>query len=322
MDTKKYYIAIETGGTKLQLVLGDSEGSILERRRSRINGEDGRKGILDQIHVLLPQLLQSAGERGITVSKIGVGFGGPVDTPRGIAIGSAQIKDWDNFPLAEYLTEKTGIPTQVFNDSNAAVWGEYCRGSGQGSRIFFYTNIGSGVGGGIVIDGKLFDGQGTGAAEFGQTYMYNPNPVEGCRYPVNHLELICSGWSIQKRLRSDDIPADSILPALAGHKQEEITCEMWGEAIRQNDAYSLQVLDEISEYFAIGLCSMICFYSPEVIAIGGGISLIGDPLISRIDRYVEKYVYRNNLGKYRIEKSRLDEDVVLIGTLLLLNEES
>lgn len=121
------------------------------------------------------------------------------------AIWSAQIDGWGNFPVADYFKEKTGLSAYLFNDSNAAAWGEYCRGAGRGSQIFFYTNIGSGIGGGIILNGKLFDGQGYGAAEFGQSYLYDPWYKGDSRYPVNHIERICSGWSIEQRLRSDKI---------------------------------------------------------------------------------------------------------------------
>lgn len=87
-----------------------------------------------------------------------------------------------------------------------------------------------------------------------------------------------------------------------------------------NDEYALKVLEEMAEYFAIALSNVLCFYSPEVIAIGGGVSLIGDPLITRIRKYTDQYVYQNSRGKYRIVKSELDEDVVLVGTLLLTGE--
>lgn len=317
----KYLLAIETGGTKLQLALGDQEGNLLYCLKTRIDSEKGKDGILTQIRDNLPLIKKEAEQRNGTIEKIGVGFGGPVDSNAGVTLWSAQVTGWEKFPLADYLTRETGITTRVFNDSNAAAWGEYKKGTGKNCSNFFYTNMGSGVGGGAVINGKLFDGQGTGAAEIGQTYLYNPDKIPGCRYPVNHLEKVCSGWSIQEKMRHDYIPRDSVLLKMADNNQRKITCEMWSSAIKQKDPYSLKILDEVCEYFALGLCNAICFYSPEVIAIGGGVSLIGDPLISRITKYVDRYVYRNSQGRYQITKSSLDENVVTVGTLLLLSEQ-
>ena len=317
---KPLLLAIETGGTKIQLVLGTSAGDICYRYRTLVDRKKGMQGILDKVLEAFPLLEQEAAKLGGKIECAGIGFGGPVDSTSGMAIWSAQIDGWGNFPVADYFKEKTGLSAYLFNDSNAAAWGEYCRGAGRGSQIFFYTNIGSGIGGGIILNGKLFDGQGFGAAEFGQSYLYDPWYKGDSRYPVNHIERICSGWSIEQRLRSDKIPENSVLLQLCEGHQEKINCHLWSEAIRMNDGYALKVLEETAEYFAIALSNVLCFYSPEVIAIGGGVSLIGDPLITRIRKYTDQYVYQNSRGKYRIVKSELDEDVVLVGTLLLTGE--
>ncbi len=314
---KQYILAVETGGTKIQLALGTAEGDILFRHRDKVEKEAGFQGILDKVMEALPLLKSKAQEQGGEIQKIGIGFGGPVDTEKGTAIWSAQIDGWKDFPVTSWFAEHTGIPTYLFNDSNAAAWGEYCKGSGRGSKIFFYTNIGSGVGGGIIIDGKLFDGQGRGAAEIGQTYLYDPRYAGKSVYPVNAVEKNCSGWGLQQKMRNDNIPATSVLWELCGNKQEDITCELWAKGIAQKDEYCLKILEEEAEFFAIVLCNAICFYSPQIIAIGGGVSLIGEPLLERIRYYVSQYVYQNNKDNYKIVKSELDEDVVLVGTLLL-----
>lgn len=314
---KQYILAIETGGTKIQMVLGNAKGEIFHRYRTAVEREKGFRGILDKLLEEMPTLKKWAKEMGGSITRIGIGFGGPVDTKKGRALWSAQIDGWKDFPVSEFFEKQTGIHTWVFNDSNAAAWGEYCRGEGNGSDIFFYTNIGSGVGGGLVIDGKLYDGQGCGAAEFGQTYLYDPHRESDGRYPVIQIEKVCSGWGIEKQLRTADIPADSLLWGYCGGDQEKVDCHMWSKGVEKGDAYCLSVLDGVAEYFAIALCNMFCFYSPQVVAIGGGVSLIGEPLISRINAYVEKYIYINNSGRYRIVRSRLGEDVVLVGTLLL-----
>ena len=315
---RELILAIETGGTKIQLVLGNREGEILYRYRIGVEKEKGFRGILDNVVQAIPHMSEKAKELSGQIWRIGIGFGGPVETATGTAIWSAQIDGWKGFSVTEFFEKETGIPTFLFNDSNAAAWGEYCKGVGDHCKVFFYTNIGSGVGGGVVIDGKLFDGQGRGAAEIGQTYMYDPRGRNHSKFKCNHVELYCSGWSIQERLRSEeDKLRTSLLWKLCGGEKEKITCQMWSEGIKAEDEYSLQILDEEAEFFAIALCNTICFYSPQIIAIGGGVSLIGDPLINRIRKYTDQYVYQNSKGTYRIMKSSLDEDVVLVGTLLL-----
>lgn len=314
---KELILAIETGGTKIQLVLGNKSGEILYRYRTKVEKEKGFRGILDNVLGVIPHMSEKAEELGGTIWRIGIGFGGPVETATGTAIWSAQIDGWKDFSVTEFFEEKTGIPTFLFNDSNAAAWGEYCKGVGNKSKVFFYTNIGSGVGGGVVINGQLFDGQGRGAAEIGQTYMYDPRNQNSSKFKCNHIERYCSGWSIQERIRSEEGLEESLLWKLCGGERDKITCELWSKGVEAGDALSLKILDEEAEFFAIVLCNMICFYSPQIIAIGGGVSLIGDPLIDRIRKYTDQYVYLNCKGTYQILKSSLDEDVVLVGTLLL-----
>lgn len=318
---KRYILAIETGGTKIQLAIGTAEGEILYNYRTKVKREEGFYGILEVVTNALPLLMKKAEEFGGTISKIGIGFGGPVDSKSGVAIWSAQIDGWGDFPVKEFFEEKTKIPTYLFNDSTAAAWGEYCKGSGRGSNIFFYTNIGSGVGGGIIINGKIFDGQGYGAAEFGQSYLCNPFYKGETKFSAIQVERVCSGWAIEKRMRTDDIPENSILWELCHHKQETIDCLMWAKGVEKEDHYAMKILDETAELFAIALSNVLCFYSPEVIAVGGGVSLIGEPLISRLNDYVKKYAYRNTAGRYKIVKSSLDEAIVLVGTLLLTGAE-
>lgn len=317
---KSFILAIETGGTKIQLALGSPDGDIFFRYRANVEREKGFQGILDAVVSEIPDMKEKAAGLGGAVHAIGIGFGGPVETASGTALWSAQIDGWKNFPVKRYFEEKTGIETFLYNDSNAAAWGEYCKGAGRGSRIFFYTNMGSGVGGGLVLNGELYDGQGTGAAEMGQMYMADFSAKPGEKIKTLPTEKICSGWGIEQKLQNADLPEDSLLWKLCGGKQKRLTCLEWAEAIKKKDGYALQLLEQTAEYFAIALCNMFCFFSPQKVAIGGGVSLIGEPLIERIRKYVEKYVYINCAGRYEIVKSELDEDVVIVGTLLLTGE--
>lgn len=310
-------LAIETGGTKIQLALGNAAGDIFYTYRTKVEQEKGCEGIWEQIVRAFPAMEAEAAKRGARIRRIGIGFGGPVETATGRALWSSHIEGWTNFPMTELLEKEVGIESYIFNDSNAAAYGEYRRGSGRGSRNFFYTNIGSGVGGGLILNGELFDGQGRGAAEFGKSYLCDPYYKGDALFKVCHIEDVCSGWGIQNRIRQDALPRSSVLWELCGHEQESITCEHWARGIALNDAYCLQLLEEEAEYFAIALSNVLCFYAPEIIAIGGGVSLIGEPLISRIRKYLKRYEFIQSVGSYRLVKSELDESVVLVGTLLL-----
>lgn len=319
MSVEAYILAVETGGTKIQLFLGDRGGAIYSRQRVPVRREAGFRGILDAVTAAFPEAVSSARRLGGRIDRIGFGFGGPVDADSGNVLGSMQIGGWEDFPFRQYFEERTGLPVFVYNDTNAAAWGEYLRGAGRGTRQFFYTNMGSGVGGGLVLGGKLYNGQGRGAAEFGQTYvpdLWNPGNRCGAR-----LETLCSGWAIEARLRTGRIPRDSLLWQLCGGEQAKLTCRMLGEAAGRGDPYALRELDRTAEAFSIGLANILCLLCPERIAIGGGVSLIGRPLIEALVRYTSERAFKNLRSPWRVAASELGEDAVPVGVLLLAGEE-
>jgi glucokinase len=313
-----YILAIEIGGTKLQMAVGLSDGTILYNHRQKVNPAKGNEGILNSIFSALPLFHSKASEMGGSVATISIGFGGPVDTIRGIVIDSFQVTGWNNFPLREYVSKKANLPVYVFNDTNAATWGEYCKGTGKGSKIFFYTNIGSGIGGGVVIDGKLYDGQGYGAVEFGQVYMFDPWSKD--KFPVNTIEKICSGWAIEKRLRNCLIPRDSLLWELCENKQETLDCRMLEQAVKTGDVFATKEFDLYCDVFSIALSGVVSFFNPDRIAIGGGVSRMGDILISRLCTKIPPYIFISGKNRFDIVQCQLDEDIVLVGALLLINE--
>jgi len=168
---EKYILGVEIGGTKLQLAISTRDGEILDTHQGRVDVDAGAPGIREWLEANMPAMFARASDLQGELVALGCGFGGPIDTAKGEVLKSIQIHGWSGFPIKAWFEEKFNLPAVIANDSNAATWGEYNNGSGRGSRYFFYTNMGSGVGGGIVIDGQLYDGQGYGAGEFGQTYV-------------------------------------------------------------------------------------------------------------------------------------------------------
>lgn len=311
----KTVIGVETGGTKLQFALGYDDGTILYRYRTQVGDNKTSSSILEAVKVSIPKVLDKAKEMGLTVEKIGWGFGGPVITAKGIAIGNPIVSGWDMFPLSKYIEDLYGIPVAIFNDTNAAAWGEYCRGAGQGTDIFFYTNIGTCIGGGIVINGKLYDGQGQGAAEFGQSWI--GDPWGGNEYGSRKLENICSGTAMENRMRSMSIPENSLLMQLCNGDQRKLDCRMLGEAVKHNDPFAVEFLDKNMHILAMALANVVSYFSPQKLAIGGGVSLIGEPVISRLQKYIHQYTFINSTNTYEVVPSKLGEDMVLVGAMLL-----
>lgn len=224
-------LALEIGGTKLQAALGTHDGKIITRERGAAPASEGAQAILSWFDESVPKLLNEAQSRGARVSGIGVGFGGPIETATGKALVSHQVGGWSDYPLKQYFESRFGVPVFVGNDSSVSCWGEYVCGAGKGTRTFCYMNIGSGIGGGFVINGMLHDGQGFGAAEIGHTYI--PDWTNFTPGGFNKLENLCSGWSIEKRVRaSARLAPGSPLHRLCDGDPQRITCAILGEAAR------------------------------------------------------------------------------------------
>jgi len=309
-------LGVEIGGTKLQLAAGMSSGEVLATHRGAAPAEDGAQGILDWLAREVPAFL----ERQEDVERIGVGFGGPVDTAVGTVLVSHQVSGWDGLPLVQWFEKRFGLPTTLANDSNAAGWAEYRLGAGQGSQTFCYMNIGSGIGGAVVIGGRLHNGQGFGAGEFGHTYV----PDWTAKEPgvAQKAELLCSGWSIERRLREGPAPEKGTpLDTLSGGSPESITCAMLAEAARQGDARALGEIDRVAGALGTVLANAIAICHPERIALGGGVALMGDVLLEPVRRYVRERAFGPFRDSVTIVPCALGESVVPIGAMLLAADD-
>jgi glucokinase len=308
-------LAAEIGGTKLQAALGRADGTVLARRRGSVpKGIDAAR-ILSWFPGAVAELRAESAKHGGDAECIGVGFGGPIDTPAGRVLKSHQVGGWDGFPLREWFADNTGLRTVIANDSNAAGWAEYRRGSGVGTRTFCYMNVGSGIGGALILDGKLHDGQGIGAFEMGHTRIGEIGE-DGALHLVK-LEDRCSGWSVERQLRSAPLIAGTPLHELTGGKSENITCAVAGQAAARGDAAAGAAMDGLADRLAWAVSNAITLVHPERFAIGGGVGLLGEVLLAPLRRQVERYVFEPYRGRYEIVPALLGEDVVLVGALLL-----
>jgi glucokinase len=309
-------LGLEIGGTKLQAALGKRDGMIVHKRRGAADTSAGAESILSWFDDAVPALMDAAKKDGLAVSAMGAGFGGPVDAAAGTALVSHQVGGWSGFPLRRWFEERFDLPTTIVNDANAAGWAEYCCGAGKGTRTFCYMNIGSGIGGAFVIDGRLHDGQGYGAAEIGHTYV--PDFTSSTPGAADKLEHLCSGWSIEKRVRAlRSLAIDSPLARRCGNNPATITCQMLADAAREGDGVALREIGQVAATLGLALSNVITLIHPERIALGGGVSLMGDILLDPIRKQVDAIVFGPYRERYRVVPCALGEDVVLVGALLL-----
>lgn len=296
------FLGIEIGGTKLQLVLGNEEAKILERFRFTVNPEQGAKGIKKQIREGLDKI------RLHTVSAIGIGFGGPVDHQSGRILTSYQVPGWGDFVLQDWLEKLTRIPVWLDNDANVACLGESLYGAGVKSVQVFYVTLGSGVGAGLVINKKIYHGAKNSEAEFGHIRL-----DKGGRT----VESSCSGWAVDQKIRKYvELNPDSVLSQLTKDLSRG-EARVLKPALDRQDQATLRIVEETTDDLAFALSHVVHLLNPETIILGGGLSLIGEPLRQRVEQKLPGYVMDVLRPGPSIQLSTLKEDAVPVGALAL-----
>lgn len=309
-------LGIEIGGTKLQVAIGTREGRILELRAVAAEPERGARGILGQVESLVDTLLdESTADR---PKAIGVGFGGPVESETGTVLVSHQVEGWEDIALRPWFEERFALPCRVENDSNAAGWAEFKIGAGHGARSMVYMNIGSGIGGAVVVDGRLYNGQGRGAGEIGHIWVTDLWAGLDAPGAPDKLENLCSAWSIERRFRDlAAIPRGTPLHNSTGGEASNITGPILAEAATAGDPLVLDHLNRIAEMLGMAIANVIDILHPERYVVGGGFAQIGEPLFNRLRATVDHRVIGPFRGRCEILPAQLEQNVVLAGALLL-----
>jgi glucokinase len=295
------YLGIEIGGTKLQLGLGDGGGVIHALWRGTVVPGDGADGIRRQITAAIAELLAGAKRDRAELKGVGIGFGGPVDDATRTVIKSHQIEGWDAFPLADWIAELVGVPAVLGNDADVAGLAEALFGAGQGLSPIFYITIGSGIGGGLIINGEIYRGCGVGAAEIGHLWVN----CDGIREP---LEFFSSGWGMTHQMRYQSGKPNCSAAEIA-------------RLATRGDENSQVVLDRAVDQLAEAICHVIALLCPRRIVIGGGVSLMGEKLLfGPLRQKVAERVFRPFAGFYDIVHADLGEEVVVHGALALARQ--
>lgn len=304
-------LGIEIGGTKLQAALGNEQGQLLGRARRSVDTAQGAAGIRHALVEMVEQLRSEAGNP--PLRGVGIGFGGPLDVRRGVVLHSFQIAGWDEFPLRQWAEETWQAPAALANDAATAGLAEAHLGAGQGCSRLFYMTIGSGIGGGWIVGGRIDAGQGLGMAEVGHTYLPHPRSGE----PVE-LESVCSGWAIGRRAREDVAAAGApaLMLKLAGSLQA-VDARTVHAAAEQGDAPALRLLDETCATLGLALANVTALFHPQRIVIGGGVSLMGPLFWERLQAAFAARVLAPFASTTTIVPAALGEDVVLVGAVLV-----
>ena len=305
------YLGVEIGCTKQQLALCDGEGRIIEMIGENVPHPDGARDILAWLEARIGGLLA----RHPGIRRVGVGFGGPLETATGRVLMSVQVPGWKDFALRAWFESKFGLPAVVVNDTVAGGYAELKLGSGRGSRVFFYTNIGSGIGGSLFIGGRTWDGVGYGASYLGNTYT--ADWTADAPGALARIEALCCGPAIEARLRAPGyVPRDSALTGLCGADATRLDCRLLRQAADAGDAFALAEIARVGRTFGVGVATVVSLIGADTIAIGGGVANFGELLLGPMRESAEAHAFVSARGRFRIVRCALVQDNVPVGAAL------
>jgi glucokinase len=298
----RFVLGIDIGGTNLVVGSVAENGSSLRALASEpTHAEAGQSDVLDRLIALAQHAIAQTHREVPSAEIIGVGVGapGPLDTRSGIVLLTPNL-GWVNLPLREIIHQRLGLPAALDNDANCAVLGEWWMGAARGTKTAIGITIGTGIGGGIIIDGKLFHGASDCAGEIGHTTI----DTEGRRCKCGNygcLEAYASGPNIALRA-VEEITAGAVsrLASYVGGDLKQITAQTVYQAAHDGDDLALEVVNDTAKFLGTGIANLLNIFNPEVVVVCGGVTLAGDHLFVPLRREVARRAFKPAVSVCRI----------------------
>ena len=319
--TAPYLIGLDIGGTKLAVVITDRDGTIIHKTRRPTEVARGPEAVVGTLCEMVREVTALTGASPQDLAGIGVSCGGPLDTTTGIVYSPPNLPDWDAVPLKAWLEDDLHLPTYVENDANAGALAEWMFGAGRGYRDVVYMTMSTGIGGGLILDGRLYRGTGDAAGEVGHMTLVPKGPLCGCG-KHGCLEALCSGPSIARRAREwlADHEEPSIMREIARGDLTTLTAETVMAAARRGDAGALYIVDETARYMAMGLGNIVNILNPQIIIIGTIIVKAGDLLLEPIRNYLRQETWERLYRMVHVVPAALGDAVGDLAAIAVIKQ--
>lgn len=301
-------IGVDLGGTNLRTAILGPDGNILERHKEATHAADGWEKVVVRLIENIKQQRKSATQLGFDVAAVGVGAPGVIQADKGIVVKSPNFPDWNNLPLKDQLEKTLGTPVFLENDANAAALGEQWRGAGRGIRSMILLTLGTGVGGGIILDNKIWHGADGMAGEIGHmTLVPDGRPCTcgntGC------LEMYSSSRGIVQSFREALGKTSGGVP----DQSKQISSEQVYEAAGAGNEIAIRVMKDMGRMLGIGIASLINIFNPERIVIGGGVKDAWPLFIGSTREEIMKRAFAVPAKRTEIVPSQLGDDAGMVG---------
>lgn len=313
---RKYLIGIDLGGTNLKAGIVDRNGKILHQFSIKTDANAESQVISRQICELVAEIIKKGRIGQADIVGIGLGSPGLIDKKGETILFSPNLPKWHDVPIKKVIGEKFDLPCILENDANAAAWGEKWVGAGKNANSLVMLTLGTGIGGGIIIDNKLWRGMNNVAAEIGHMTIQADGPRCNCGN-YGCIEVYASATGMVRRFKEllESGKASSL------KKNDEITAKRISEAAVQGDKTALSIIEETGRYLGIAMVNIIHILNPEVIVLAGGMIGSGELLMNPIKQIIEKRALKASYKDTKILFSQLGTDAGIIGAAGCLLKE-
>jgi len=304
-DLELLTLGIDLGGTKILTAVTNSQGKMLSRDHSITPAKKGHEAVIQSILESAHRALEQASVSISEICAIGVGAAGISNPEAGILFTSPNLPGWRDVPLRDIIQSRLGKKAFLINDANAAALGEFYFGAARGARNFIYITLSTGIGGGIVIDGKIYTGAIGAAGEVGHMTIDDNGPLCNCGNK-GCWEMLASGTALAREAkhRIKDGVRTSILEYAEGDV-EKVTAQVIHSAAKQGDSLAKELITRTGYYVGVGLTNLINIFNPELIVIGGGLSNIGDMLLGPALKTAGERAYKEAFQAVRFASAGL-----------------
>ena len=310
-------IGVDIGGTQFRTGLFDQHGRLLQVIQGDTLRSGGRDWMLKQVFDRCESLIKNSD---LPVGACGMSFGGPVDFANQ-RVRSIHSPGWEDFPLAQWVMEKLNLPCRLDNDANCGALGEYSFGAGRGTQSLVFLTISTGIGGGIVCDGKVLRGKNSFAGELGHLPMSDSHILctcggRGC------LETFCSGPAIARRARELMERRPDAMGGLMDlcASPEDITAKIVFQAAAGGDISALQIVNEAARWLARAILMVIRIVDPDIIVLGGGVMQAGEIFLGPVRTFLKELSTSTIIYSTEVVLSKLGQDSQLFGAQALVQD--
>ncbi|NLZ54617.1 MAG: ROK family protein [Thermoanaerobacteraceae bacterium] len=306
-----FVIGLDLGGTKIATCLMDKSGSIVKKVTVPTLAIEGPDAVISRMKSSVYEVMKQANVKKKDIVAMGVGSPGPLDAKNGVIKNPPNLPGWVEVPLRDELYNEFKLPIIIENDANAAALGENLYGSGKGMKNFMYITISTGIGGGVVADGKLFKGANGNAVEIGHTTINFQGPLCGCGNK-GCWEAYASGTALARFMREGiESGKTTIIKDIEDVKN--IKAEHVFAAAKQGDKFARELVDMEGYYLGVGLANMANSFNPDCIAMGGGITHEWDLFYDRMIEVMREKALKANVENLKVVKATLGSDVGVVG---------